>query len=265
MPLDLTTIGQLFGLDGKIAVITGGATGIGRETARLFARAGARIAILDVNMPAAEESAGAIAAEGGEAFALQMDQGDPASIRAGFAAVDERFGRIDILYNCAAIYPRAAFETATPEFLDRMYEINFRGVFLCTQKAVKRMKRDGGGSIVNISSVTSLRAGIYDNVQYGMTKSAINALTTSLALEYAEHGIRVNAILPGGIATEAAIASTQAGAPLRGPFLQPGRVPLASGNAQPREIATAALFLASDAARFITGQLLAVDGGFLIS
>lgn len=263
--LDVHAIGQLYGLTGKTAVVTGAATGIGRETAALFAKAGARIAALDINMTEAESFAAGVREAGGEAVAMHMDQSDPTSIAMAFAAIDEAYGRIDVLLNCAAIYPRAQFEAATPDFLDRMFDINTRGVFICTQQAVKRMKQHGGGSIVNISSVTALKAGIYDNVQYGMTKAAVNSMTTAVALEYAEHGIRVNAIMPGGVATEAAIASTQTGDPLRGPFMQPGRVPLGGENAAPLEIATACLFLASDASRFITGQLLAVDGGFLIS
>ena len=262
---DLEAIGRLYGLQGKIAVVTGAATGIGRETAALFAQAGARVAALDINIAEAERFAAEVVAAGGTAVAIAMDQGDPASIAGAFGAVDAAFGAFDVLLNCAAIYPRASFETATPDYLDRLYRINSRGVFLCTQEAVKRMKTTGGGSIINISSVTSLRAGIYDNVQYAMMKAGVNALTASVALEYAEHGIRVNAIMPGGIATETAIASTMTGDPLRGPFLQPGRVPLGGGNAAPREIATACLFLASDASRFVTGQLIAVDGGFLIS
>lgn len=265
MTENLNAIGAIFALTGKVAVVTGGATGIGRETAELFALAGAQVAVLDINMAAANQTVATIEARGGAAAAIEMDQSDPVAIRAAFREVDARFGKVDVLLNCAAIYPRAAFEEATPEFLDRMHAINVRGVFLCTQEAVKRMKASGGGSIINISSVTSLKAGIYDNIQYGMTKASLNSLTTAVALEYAEHGIRVNAVLPGGVATDAAIASTQVGAPIRGPFTQPGRVPLAGGNAAPREIATACLFLASDASRFVTGQLLAVDGGFLIS
>jgi len=262
--MDLDSIGRLFGLQGKTAVVTGGATGIGRESALLFGKAGASVVILDINMDAAESCAAEIREAGGSARAIRMDQADPGSIEAAFSTIEADVGPIHVLMNCAAIYPRANFETVDTEFLDRMYAINFRGVFQCTQEAVKRMK-NGGGSIINISSVTSLKAGIYDNTQYGMTKAALNCLTASIALEYAEHGIRVNAILPGGIATETAMASVRVGDPLRGPFLQPGRVPLLAGNAAPREIATACLFLASDASRFVTGQLLAVDGGFLIS
>jgi len=260
MSQHLQEIDALYGLAGKTAVVTGGSTGIGRETAQLFGRAGASLIILDINEAAAAQTVQTIETAGGHARFIRMDQSDPDSIESAFTQIEQ----LDVLFNCAAIYPRANFETVTPEFLERMYRINERGVFLCTRAAVQRMKAKGG-SIINVSSVTSLKAGIYDNVQYGMGKAALNALTASIALEYAQYNIRVNAIMPGGIATDAALASTQEGDPLRGPFLQPGRVPLGGENAAPREIATAALFLASEAARFITGQLLAVDGGFLIS
>ncbi|WP_044560077.1 SDR family NAD(P)-dependent oxidoreductase [Azospirillum sp. B4] len=256
---------RLFGLQGRTAVVTGAATGIGRATAQLFAAAGAHVAAVDINIDKAEEFAAEVRSQGGKAVAVQMDQGNPTAVSAAFARLDEELPRVDVLLNCAAIYPRCNFETVTPEFLDRMYAINFRGVFQCTQEAVKRMKANGGGSIINISSVTSLKAGIYDNVQYAMTKAALNALTQSIALEYAEHNIRVNAILPGGVATEAAAASVQVGDPLRGPFMQQGRVPLGSRSADPAEIASACLYLASGASSFVTGQLIAVDGGFLIS
>ncbi len=263
--INLAAIGAIFALQGKIAVVTGAATGIGRETALLYARAGAGIAALDLNAEGLATLVAEIEGAGGRAVAVVMDQGDPASIQAAFATVEAEFDRIDVLLNCAGIYPRIHFEAATPDFLDRIFDINMRGVFLCTQEAVKRMKASGGGSIINISSVTSLKAGIYDNSQYGMTKAALNALTVSIALEYAEHNIRVNAILPGGIATQHAMASGSEGDPLRGPFMQAGRVPLGAQKGTPDVIANACLFLAGDASAFVTGQLLAVDGGFLIS
>lgn len=254
-------INACFGLSGKTAVVTGAATGIGREIARLFHAVGATLIGADNNLrdlaSLPEQCPGAVT--------VAYDQSDPASIKALFAKADEVAAPIDILVNCAAIYPLCPFEEADTAFLDRMLAIDVRGPFQCTQEAVKRMKIDRrGGAIVNISSVNSLRALIYDNIHYGVAKAGINNLTISIALEYGEFNIRSNAILPGGVATEQAGKSVE-GHSLRGPILQPGRIPLHGTSCDPRDIARTALFLASDASTFVTGQLIAVDGGFLIS
>ena len=259
--MDHSAIAELLSLDGKIAVVTGAATGIGRAIADLFVTAGATVVGADIN----EAELASFAAGGERRVAMPLDQGDPASIERLFAGVEERFGTLDILVNCAAIYPFKPFEEVDTGFLDTMIAVNLRGVFQCIQQAVRLMKRDDrGGSIVNIASVNSLRACIFDNVHYGMTKAGVNNLTVSVALEYAGHNIRVNSVLPGGVATaQAGKAAT--GYPLRGPFTQPGRMPLGNTVCTPDKIANACLFLASDAASYVTGQLLAVDGGFLIS
>ena len=254
-------IATLFGLDGRIAVVTGAATGIGREIARLFHKAGATVVGADIN----EAELASLPDECPGALALRLDQGDPASIAALFAAVDTQAGPLDVLVNCAAIYPFKPFEEVDTAFLDRMIDINLRGVFQCVQEAVKRMKVDDrGGSIVNIASVNSVRACIFDNVHYGVTKAGVNNLTVSVALEYAMHNIRVNSVLPGGVGTAQA-GKAAGGYPLRGPFTQPGRMPLSGTVCAPQDIANACLFLASGASSYVTGQLLAVDGGFLIS
>jgi NAD(P)-dependent dehydrogenase (short-subunit alcohol dehydrogenase family) len=253
-------IATIFGLEGKVAVITGAATGIGREIARLFHKAGAKVVGADIN----ETDLATLPQECPGAIALRLDQGDPESIKAMFAAVDAQAGPLDVLINCAAIYPRKPFEDVDTAFLDRMIDINLRGVFQCLQEAVKRMKVDDrGGSIVNIASVASLRAVIFDNVHYGITKAGVNNLTVSLGSEYAPHNIRINSVLPGGVGTERAMSTTDI--PPRGPVMQAGRIPLTGNVCQPQDIANACLFLASGASGYITGQLLAVDGGFLIS
>jgi NAD(P)-dependent dehydrogenase (short-subunit alcohol dehydrogenase family) len=254
-------IATLFGLEGKVAVVTGAATGIGREIARLFHKAGAKVVGADINQDAlatlTEECPGAIV--------LPLDQGDPESIKALFAATDTQAGPLAVLVNCAAIFPFMAFEDVDTTLLDRMMDVNLRGVFQCTQEAVKRMKIDDrGGSIVNIASVNSMRACIFDNTHYGITKAGVNNITISIALEYAPHNIRVNSVLPGGVGTEHA-GTAASSWPLRGPFMQPGRMPLTGTVCKPQDIANACLFLASDASSYVTGQLLAVDGGFLIS
>lgn len=247
----------LFGLVGKTALVTGAATGIGREIARLFNRAGAEVIAADIN----EAGLRSLERElDGQVRTVSCDIGDPASISALFGTVEY----LDVLVNCAAIYPMRPFEEVDPALIDRMLNINLRGVFFCIQKAVGIMKRNGGGSIVNISSVNSMRACIFDNAHYGITKAGLNSLTTTLAPEFGPAGIRINAVLPGGVATDQAMKAMEE-FPVRGPMMQPGRVPLANRLCAPSDIANACLFLASDASAYVTGQLLAVDGGFLVS
>lgn len=258
---DQNEIAALFGLTGKVAVVTGAATGIGRQIARLFHKAGAKVVGADIN----EAELAKLPGECKGALSLRLDQGDPDSIRALFAEVDTQAGPLDVLVNCAAIFPFKPFEEVDTAFLDRVIAINLRGVFQCTQEAVRRMKvGDRGGSIVNIASVNSVRACIFDNVHYGVTKAGVNNLTVSVALEYAPHNIRVNSVMPGGVGTAQAGKAAD-GYPLRGPFTQPGRMPLTGTVCAPTDIANACLFLASGASSYITGQLLAVDGGFLVS
>ncbi len=253
-------IEERFSLAGKSAIVTGAATGIGREIAKLFSGAGAKVLAADIN----EKDLATLDHECGGVTTTFYDQGDPDSVVALFAKADE-IGDTDVLVNCAAIFPFRPFEEVDTALLDKMFAIDVRGPFQCVQQAVKRMKKgDRGGSIVNISSVNSLKACIYDNVHYGISKAAINNLTVSVALEYAPHNIRVNAVLPGGVGTEQAGRAAD-GYPLKGPFTQPGRMPLGNNVCRPDDIANACLFLASDASSYITGQLLAVDGGFLVS
>ncbi|MEP7349466.1 MAG: SDR family oxidoreductase [Sphingorhabdus sp.] len=254
-------ISSLFGLADKVALVTGAVTGIGREIARLFDKAGATVIAADINI---DEAMTFVGEAQGNARAVRLDQGDPASVSALFDDVRAHEGRLDVLVNCAAIYPHKPFEEVDTAFLDKMLDINLRGVFQCVQGAVGMMKQQTtGGSIINISSVNSLKACIFDNVHYGITKAGVNNITVSVALEYASHNIRVNSVLPGGVATAKAMASSDY--PVRGPYTQPGRMPLNNAICTPDQIANACLFLASDASSYVTGQLLAVDGGFLVS
>jgi NAD(P)-dependent dehydrogenase (short-subunit alcohol dehydrogenase family) len=260
----MTAFSSLLSLKGKSAIVTGAATGIGREIAELFVQAGARVAAGDLNETELRGFVATAQAEGREAFAQFMDVTDADSVKNFFAATEERFGGVDILVNSAGIYPKKSFETIDVAFWDRIMNVNLRGVFLTMQEAVIAMKQRGGGSIVNISSVNALKACIFDNIPYGASKAAVNSLTVSVALEFAGDNIRSNAVLPGGVMTAQAALSVQELMP-RGPFTQPGRIPLGGVPAGPAEIANAVLYLASDASRYVTGQLLAVDGGFLVS
>lgn len=258
-------IAALFGLQNKCAVVTGGGAGIGKSVARLLAKAGARVVVADVNVATALVVAGELnAAAAGSALGISCDVSSESSVVGLFDTAVKQFGSVDILVNVAGIYPKTAFLETPVEKWDRVHAVNLRGTFLCMREAIKRMKAAGsGGSIVNISSVASLQPVIYDNGDYGATKAGVNNLTKTAAYEFAADRIRVNAVLPGGVATETAMQSG-VGKPPTGPMTQPGRMPLGRMG-EPEDIAHAVLFFASSASSYITGQLLAVDGGFQVS
>ena len=250
-----------FRLDGKNAVVTGAAAGIGRAVAVTLAKAGARVVAADLNADGVQATVKLV---GGNAVAATCDVANEASVVALFETAARTVGAVDILVNVAGIYPKTPFLETSADKWDKIQAVNLRGTFLCMREAVKRMKASGnGGSIVNISSVGSMLAVIFDAADYGASKAGVNNLTKTAALEFAADRIRVNAILPGGVATEQA-AQSVVDRPAQGPITQPGRVPLGRIG-QPEDIANAVLFLASPAADYITGQLLAVDGGFLVS
>ncbi|CAE6727201.1 putative oxidoreductase YgfF [Paraburkholderia aspalathi] len=255
---------SLFNLGGRVALVTGAGSGIGRETALLLASAGAIVVAADLNEEGAQQTVAQIETAAGKSIAVKVDIGDEASIIAMFEAVHARLGRLDVLVNNAGIYPKTSFVDTSAEKWDRVLRVNLRGTFLCMREAVKRMQAAGtGGSIINISSVASLQPVIFDNGDYGASKAGVNNLTKVAALEFATDRIRVNAVLPGGVATEGAAASTKVHQ-AHGPITQPGRMPLGRMGVA-ADIASAVLFFASPAADYVTGQLLAVDGGFQIS
>lgn len=257
------SVQNVFRLDGKTAVVTGAASGIGRCIAETFAGVGARVVVADIDLEAARTVAKAIEGAGGQARAVKVDVSSESDVTALFEATLETYDSLDVLVNNAAIFPKRPFLEVDAEFWDRLQAVNLRGTFLCLRESIRHMKERGGGSIVNISSVSSMQAVVHHNGTYNATKAGVNSLTRTTALEFGGDGIRVNAVLPGGIPTAGA-RTASAAIELKGPMLTPGRVPL-GGMGEVEDIANAALFLASPAARYITGQLLAVDGGFLIS
>lgn len=254
---------SMFRLDDKVAVVTGAASGIGQGIAELFARVGAQVIVADINLQAALAVAEGIEGQGGKARAMLVDVSNEANVIEAFDQVIAQFGGLDILVNNAAIFPKRPFLEVETEFWDKLQSINLRGTFLCLREAIKHMKAFGGGSIVNISSVSSMQAVVYHNATYNASKAGVNALTRTTALEFAADGIRVNAVLPGGVPTAGAKAASLA-IEIKGSMLGQGRIPL-GGMGEPQDIAHAVLFFASPASRYITGQLLAVDGGFLVS
>jgi 2-keto-3-deoxy-L-fuconate dehydrogenase len=249
-------------LQDKVAIITGGGSGIGAATARLFAQEGARVAIVDRDAAGGDATVTSITATGGESMALVSDVGDPEASLRDAARVLERWGRIDILVTAAGFSCGGTVTTTDPADWDAVMRANVGGTWLWSRAVIPAMQKGGGGAIVTFASQLA-RAGGRASSAYIAAKGAILSLTTTMALDYVDDHIRVNAIMPGAIET---------------PMLKTGfgrrDDPEAAREAsrqrhamkrfgRPEEIAEAALFLASPAASLITGTALAVDGGWL--
>lgn len=247
-------------LAGKTALVTGGAGGIGRATARAYAEAGAKVAITDLDGPAAQAVADELVAAGADAFALRVDVTRADEVAAMVQAVVARWGRLDIAFNNAGIeIEHLPLAQATEDTFDLLMNVNVKGVFLCMKHEITQMlAQGGGGAIVNTASVGGL-IGAPRQPLYGATKHAVLGLTKAAGVEYARKGIRVNAVCPGIIETamtERAIARE----PKRRAYIDQahpiGRLGLAD------EVARAVVFLSSEDAAFVVGHPLAVDGGF---
>jgi NAD(P)-dependent dehydrogenase (short-subunit alcohol dehydrogenase family) len=236
-----------FRLDGEVAVVTGGASGIGHAVAAAFAAVGARVVIFD------------LAATGPDAHAV--DVADEAQVKAAFAGVVARHGRVDVLFNNAGIAIRKPTHELTLDDWNKVVAVNMTGVFLCAREAARHMLAAGrGGRIVNTASIMGVSGGgLYPNISYQATKGAVVNMTRALAVEWARQGIRVNAIAPTWVRTPLTRAITEKPELVeRIEQLTPmGRL------AEPGEIVGAVLFLASRASAMVTGHVLAIDGGFL--
>jgi NAD(P)-dependent dehydrogenase (short-subunit alcohol dehydrogenase family) len=249
-------------LDGKVAVVTGGSSGIGRAISLRFAEEGASVVVADRrNEPreGGEPTEALIAGSGGEARFVTCDVTRAAEIEAAMSAADE-LGGIDVLVNNAGIFTAHDVLAVTEADYDEMMDVNVKAVFFVAQAAAKRMVPRGGGSILNLSSVAGLQ-GSGGFVVYCASKGAVRLLNHALAQELGPHGIRVNALHPGAIETsmlmtDVPIVGTEAGAELL------RSIPLGR-NGQPADVADAAVFLASDLSRYVTGTSLSVDGGLL--
>ena len=242
----------------QVAVITGAARGIGKAIALAFVGEGAKVALVDINGELLERLREEIVHRGGQALSVPCDISKSADVNGMVNRVINAFGRIDVLVNNAGIIRRGTIETMTEEDWDQVIAINLKGTFNCCKAVVEPMKRQGGGKIVNVSSISGKMGDITSAPGYGPSKAGGDALMKTLARQLAPYGIRVNAVAPHAIETEMSAQWSEA---RRREII--AAIPLGRLG-QPEDVAQAVLFLASGDASFITGEILDVNGGALM-
>ncbi len=248
-------------LKDRTAIVTGGGQGIGRAICGIFAEEGAAVVVVDINESAAEETArqlnraGYAGRSGRSARAVRADISVATEISALADGVVEEFGRVDILVNNAGLALFRSVEACTEEEWDRVMAVNLKGPFLLSKALLPTMIAQQSGAVINMASVAGKTGGVVSGAPYSVSKAGIECLTKSLARELAPHGVRVNAIAPGIIDTALTAHHDPA-------FVD--AIPLGGSKGEPRDVAEAALFLASDRSRHITGEILDVNGGLLM-
>lgn len=246
-------------LKDRVAIVTGGARGIGKAIVRTFVREGAKVALVDIEeikkLEALKKEAEKM---GGEVITISCDITKSSDVNEMVGKVQKAFGRVDILVNNAGIIRRGTIETVTEEDWDRVIAVNLKGTFNCCKAVVEFMKQQGYGKIVNISSIAGKMGDITSAPGYGPSKAGVDALTKTLARQLAPYGINVNAVSPHAIETE---MSAQWSEERRKEII--ASIPLGRLG-KPEDVAEAVLFLASDEASFITGEILDVNGGVLM-
>jgi NAD(P)-dependent dehydrogenase (short-subunit alcohol dehydrogenase family) len=244
-------------LEGKVCVITGAGGGMGREAAILFTEEGAKVCAADMNLAAAEETAGLCS---GEAFAFEANVAEEKDVRAMMAATADRFGGIDVLYNNAGISPDddASVLDTSVEAWDRVQAVNTRGVFLCCKHGIPYLVERGGGSVINVASFVAILGAATSQISYSASKGAVLSMSRELGVQFARQGVRVNALCPGPVETPL-LLNIFGGDPAA---LERRRIHWPMGRlAKPREIVNAALFLASDESSYVNASTFLVDGG----
>lgn len=250
-------------LKDRVAIVTGGGSGIGRAIAERFGREAARVAVLDIATDAAAAAAAEIEAAGGIAAAFPCDVTSMREVESAFDAVQERLGPLNVLVTSAGISHIGTVESTTEAELDRLYAVNVKGVFFCLKVGVEAMK-GRGGAILNIASIASY-VGLADRFAYSMTKGAVLTMTYSVARDYIRHGIRCNCVAPARVHTpfvDGYLADHYPGREAE-MFEKLSHTQPIGRMGRPEEVAALALFLCSDEAAFITGSSFPVDGGFL--
>jgi NAD(P)-dependent dehydrogenase (short-subunit alcohol dehydrogenase family) len=243
-------------LDGKVVVITGAGGGMGREAALLFSEEGAQVCAADVDGAAAEKTA----ADARDALAIEVDVADADSVRAMYEQTAERYGGIDVLYNNAGISPADddSILDTEPDAWQRVQDVNTKGVYLCCKYGIPHLLKRGGGSVINVASFVALVGAATSQISYTASKGAVLALSRELGVQFARQGVRVNALCPGPVETPLLLrifGDDPAAYERRRVHLPMGRL------AKPREIVSAALFLASDESSYVNGATFLVDGG----